>query len=122
MCMEPTSFTVKEDSQFKGGDTDFVATKLMTRLTYTLDEVSSVIWLCWAGGFYSWEVGLGHGSWVPRRHTKSMPRVWAAAAAACPPPPPAQQPLAKQVAACRCFGDIVPSRCLCCPYVFVACR
>jgi photosystem II oxygen-evolving enhancer protein 1 len=40
--MEPTSFTVKEDSQFKGGDTEFVATKLMTRLTYTLDEVGSV--------------------------------------------------------------------------------
>lgn len=39
-CMEPTSFTVKEESQFKGGDTDFVKTKLMTRLTYTLDEVS----------------------------------------------------------------------------------
>jgi hypothetical protein len=26
--------------QFKGGDSDFVATRLMTRLTYTLDEVS----------------------------------------------------------------------------------
>lgn len=39
LCMEPTSFRVKEESQFKGGDTDFVATKLMTRLTYTLDEV-----------------------------------------------------------------------------------
>ena len=26
--------------QFKGGDSDFVPTKLMTRLTYTLDEVS----------------------------------------------------------------------------------
>jgi len=33
-CLEPTSFTVKED-----GD-DFVKTKLMTRLTYTLDDVS----------------------------------------------------------------------------------
>jgi photosystem II oxygen-evolving enhancer protein 1 len=39
-CMEPTSFTVKEESQFKGGDADFVPTKLMTRLTYTLDEMS----------------------------------------------------------------------------------
>jgi photosystem II oxygen-evolving enhancer protein 1 len=39
LCLEPTSFTVKEESQFKGGDTDFVPTKLMTRLTYTLDEV-----------------------------------------------------------------------------------
>jgi photosystem II oxygen-evolving enhancer protein 1 len=40
-CMEPTAITVKEDSQFKGGDTNFVATKLMTRLTYTLDAVST---------------------------------------------------------------------------------
>lgn len=42
-CLEPTSFTVKEESQFKGGETDFVKTKLMTRLTYTLDEVQSLI-------------------------------------------------------------------------------
>lgn len=40
MCMEPTSFTVKDESQFKGGASDFVKTKLMTRLTYTLDEIS----------------------------------------------------------------------------------
>jgi len=39
-CIEPTSFTVKEDSQFKGGDSEFVKTKLMTRLTYTLDAMS----------------------------------------------------------------------------------
>ncbi len=39
-CMEPTAFTVKEDSQFKGGDAEFVKTRLMTRLTYTLDEMS----------------------------------------------------------------------------------
>ena len=39
-CMEPTSFTVKEESQFKGGDAEFVPTKLTTRLTYTLDEMS----------------------------------------------------------------------------------
>jgi len=32
-CLEPTSFTVKEDDKF-------VKTKLMTRLTYTLDEIS----------------------------------------------------------------------------------
>ena len=38
-CMEPTSFKVKEESQFKGGDAEFAPTKLMTRLTYTLDEV-----------------------------------------------------------------------------------
>merc|ERR1712100_237623 len=39
-CMEPTSFKVKEESQFKGGETEFVETKLMTRLTYTLDDMS----------------------------------------------------------------------------------
>jgi photosystem II oxygen-evolving enhancer protein 1 len=38
-CMEPTSFKVKEESQFKGGEAEFAPTKLMTRLTYTLDEV-----------------------------------------------------------------------------------
>lgn len=41
-CLEPTSFTVKEESQFKGGEPEFVKTKLMTRLTYTLDEVCIV--------------------------------------------------------------------------------
>jgi photosystem II oxygen-evolving enhancer protein 1 len=39
-CMEPTSFSVKEESQFKTGETGFVKTKLMTRLTYTLDQMS----------------------------------------------------------------------------------
>lgn len=39
-CIEPTSFTVKEDSAFKGGEAEFVKTKLMTRLTYTLDAMS----------------------------------------------------------------------------------
>lgn len=39
-CMEPTSFKVKEDVQIKGGDAEFVDTKLMTRLTYTLDDMS----------------------------------------------------------------------------------
>lgn len=39
-CLEPTSFTVKEESQFKGGDSEFVKTRLMTRLTYTLDQMS----------------------------------------------------------------------------------
>lgn len=42
-CLEPTSFTVKEESQFKGGEPEFVKTKLMTRLTYTLDEVRNVV-------------------------------------------------------------------------------
>jgi hypothetical protein len=42
--MEPTSFTVKEESQFKGGETEFVKTKLMTRLTYTLDQVRASAW------------------------------------------------------------------------------
>jgi photosystem II oxygen-evolving enhancer protein 1 len=40
MCLEPTSFTVKEESQFKGGADEYVNTRLMTRLTYTLDEIS----------------------------------------------------------------------------------
>jgi photosystem II oxygen-evolving enhancer protein 1 len=39
-CMEPTSFQVKEESQFKGDESKFVDTKLMTRLTYTLDDMS----------------------------------------------------------------------------------
>ena len=37
--MEPTSFKVKEESEFKNKEAEFVKTKLMTRLTYTLDEV-----------------------------------------------------------------------------------
>merc|ERR1711941_187581 len=37
---EPTSFKVKEDVQVKGNDAEFVETKLMTRLTYTLDDMS----------------------------------------------------------------------------------
>jgi len=49
-CMEPTSFTVKEESQFKGGEDEFVPTKLMTRLTYTLDEMSGTIKVDGAGG------------------------------------------------------------------------
>ena len=40
LCLEPTSFTVKEESQFKDREPEFVKTKLMTRLTYTLDEVN----------------------------------------------------------------------------------
>jgi photosystem II oxygen-evolving enhancer protein 1 len=40
LCLEPTSFKVKEESQFKGGAAEFVDTKLMTRLTYTLDDIS----------------------------------------------------------------------------------
>jgi photosystem II oxygen-evolving enhancer protein 1 len=39
LCLEPTSFTVKAESPFKGGSEGFQDTKLMTRLTYTLDEV-----------------------------------------------------------------------------------
>jgi photosystem II oxygen-evolving enhancer protein 1 len=45
-CLEPTSFTVKEDSQFKAGETEFVKTKLMTRLTYTLDDVREHLGTC----------------------------------------------------------------------------
>lgn len=39
LCMEPTSFTVKAESPFKGGSEGFQNTRLMTRLTYTLDEM-----------------------------------------------------------------------------------
>jgi photosystem II oxygen-evolving enhancer protein 1 len=39
LCLEPTSFTVKAESQFKDKKEDFQKTKLMTRLTYTLDEI-----------------------------------------------------------------------------------
>lgn len=39
LCLEPTSFTVKAESQFKQGGEDYQPTKLMTRLTYTLDEI-----------------------------------------------------------------------------------
>jgi photosystem II oxygen-evolving enhancer protein 1 len=38
LCLEPTSFTVKEE--VKAGESEFVKTKLMTRLTYTLDAIS----------------------------------------------------------------------------------
>lgn len=48
--MEPTSFTVKEESQFKGQGEEFVKTKLMTRLTYTLDEVLTSMQLGMGGG------------------------------------------------------------------------
>jgi photosystem II oxygen-evolving enhancer protein 1 len=39
-CLEPTSFKVKEESQLKGGEAEFMDTKLVTRLTYTLDDMS----------------------------------------------------------------------------------
>jgi len=39
-CMEPTSFKVKSDSQTKGADPEFVDSKLVTRLTYTLDDMA----------------------------------------------------------------------------------
>merc|ERR1712061_801722 len=35
-----TYLQVKEESQLKGGEPDFVDTKLVTRLTYTLDDMS----------------------------------------------------------------------------------
>lgn len=38
-CLEPTSFTVKAESINKNAPPDFQKTKLMTRLTYTLDEI-----------------------------------------------------------------------------------
>lgn len=40
-CLEPTSFEVKEENA--KGASEFVSTKLMTRLTYTLDEMSGDI-------------------------------------------------------------------------------
>jgi len=39
-CLEPTSFEVKDEAVAKGAKADFVKTKLMTRLTYTLDDMS----------------------------------------------------------------------------------
>merc|ERR1711904_678926 len=41
-CLEPTSFEVKEEAVAKGAKSEFVPTKLMTRLTYTLDEISGI--------------------------------------------------------------------------------
>lgn len=38
-CLEPTSFTVKAEGPNKNSPPEFQQTKLMTRLTYTLDEV-----------------------------------------------------------------------------------
>lgn len=38
-CMEPTSFTVKAEGGSKTTTNQFLKTKLMTRLTYTLDEM-----------------------------------------------------------------------------------
>lgn len=39
LCLEPTSFTVKAEGISKNSTPDFQKTKLMTRLTYTLDEI-----------------------------------------------------------------------------------
>ncbi|MED6164884.1 hypothetical protein PIB30_094360 [Stylosanthes scabra] len=38
-CLEPTSFTVKAEGVTKNSPLEFQNTKLMTRLTYTLDEI-----------------------------------------------------------------------------------
>ncbi|KAL2453536.1 Oxygen-evolving enhancer protein 1-2 [Abeliophyllum distichum] len=38
-CFEPTSFTVKAEGVSKNAPAEFQKTKLMTRLTYTLDEI-----------------------------------------------------------------------------------
>lgn len=38
-CLEPTSFTVKAEGVNKNSTPEFQKTKLMTRLTYTLDEI-----------------------------------------------------------------------------------
>ncbi|XAR57852.1 hypothetical protein NMG60_11026136 [Bertholletia excelsa] len=39
LCLEPTSFTVKAEGVSKNAPPEFQDTKLMTRLTYTLDEI-----------------------------------------------------------------------------------
>jgi len=39
LCLEPTSFTVKAEGVAKNAPLEFQNTKLMTRLTYTLDEI-----------------------------------------------------------------------------------
>lgn len=39
LCLEPTSFTVKAEGVAKNSPAEFQKTKLMTRLTYTLDEI-----------------------------------------------------------------------------------
>lgn len=39
LCLEPTSFTVKAEGVAKNAPPEFQPTKLMTRLTYTLDEI-----------------------------------------------------------------------------------
>ncbi|XVF17791.1 hypothetical protein REPUB_Repub10bG0154300 [Reevesia pubescens] len=39
LCLEPTSFTVKAENVNKNAPPEFQKTKLMTRLTYTLDEI-----------------------------------------------------------------------------------
>ncbi|XP_072991576.1 oxygen-evolving enhancer protein 1, chloroplastic-like [Typha latifolia] len=39
LCLEPTSFTVKAEGVGKNSAPEFQKTKLMTRLTYTLDEI-----------------------------------------------------------------------------------
>ncbi|KAL1563261.1 oxygen-evolving enhancer protein 1, chloroplastic-like [Salvia divinorum] len=39
LCLEPTSFTVKAEGVSKNSPAEFQKTKLMTRLTYTLDEI-----------------------------------------------------------------------------------
>ena len=42
-CLEPTSFKVKEESQFKGKEAEFAPTKLVTRLTYTLEQMTGKV-------------------------------------------------------------------------------
>ncbi|KAK1300765.1 hypothetical protein QJS10_CPB13g00136 [Acorus calamus] len=39
LCLEPTSFTVKAEGVAKNAPAEFQKTKLMTRLTYMLDEI-----------------------------------------------------------------------------------
>lgn len=54
-CLEPSSFQVKLPPTEKQQVTEFERTKLMTRLTYTLDAISADLNV---GGDGSWAAGL----------------------------------------------------------------
>merc|ERR1712137_370120 len=65
LCLEPTSITVKEESP--SGAEEFVKTKLMTRLTYTLDQISGDVKLSGS----ALEFQRGTASTTPRRRSSS---------------------------------------------------
>lgn len=43
MCLQPKAFLVKQNPLFKRQDTKFVASKMLTRKSFTLDQVSGVL-------------------------------------------------------------------------------